>query len=227
MRGNDPFEFLRGWTRDPVAVGLPFTSSPWTARRLAQETLAAAIPESGPSPASPVVELGAGTGAITAALLEAGCPPGGLVVVERDADLCATLRQRFPGLRVLQGDALELGRVLGSAGISSSSAVLSGLPMRAIPDAAATRCYAGAFALMPPGGAIVQYTYGLRPPVDPDEAGLPLDAVFLGREWRNVLPMGIWRYRLADDAQRVETLNGPIAARPQSSPPASWQLRKA
>ena len=35
--------FLRGWSRDPVAVGLPIPSSPWTARRLAQATLDAAI----------------------------------------------------------------------------------------------------------------------------------------------------------------------------------------
>lgn len=191
MRGNDPFEFLRGWTRDPVAVGLPIASSPWTARRLAHETLAAAIPGNGP-----VVELGAGTGAITAAFLDAGCPRDGLVVVERDAELCATLRDRFPDLRIVHGDALALRETLAAAGVSSASAMLSGLPMRAIPAEAATRCYAGAFALMPPGGSIVQYTYGVKPPVDPEEAGLPLDARFLGREWRNVLPMGIWRYRV-------------------------------
>jgi phosphatidylethanolamine/phosphatidyl-N-methylethanolamine N-methyltransferase len=49
---------------------------------------------------------------------------------------------------------------------------------------------------MPPGGAIIQYTYGFRPPVDPDEAVPKLDATFIGREWRNIPPMGIWRYRL-------------------------------
>lgn len=200
MRGS-AFEFLRGWTRDPAAVGLPFTSSPWTARRLAHETLAAAVAGAGPpyaSPtyASPIVELGAGTGAVTAAFLDAGCPPAGLVAIERDADLCAALRERFPDIRVLQGDALALRRTLAAAGVRSASAVLSGLPMRAIPAEAAARCYAEAFALMPRGCAIVQYTYGLRPPVEPGEAGLPLDATFLGREWRNVLPMGIWRYRL-------------------------------
>lgn len=200
MRGGS-LEFLRGWSRDPVAVGLPVASSPWTARRLAHETLAAAVPDAvvpaeGPLTDRPIVELGAGTGAVTAALLDAGCPPDRLVVVERDAALCAGLRQRFPDLHIVQGDALALRETLAGAGIGSAAVVLSGLPMRAIPAAAATRCYADAFALMPPGGAIVQYTYGLRPPVDPAEAGLPLDATFLGREWRNVLPMGIWRYRL-------------------------------
>jgi phosphatidylethanolamine/phosphatidyl-N-methylethanolamine N-methyltransferase len=207
MRGNDPFEFLRGWTRDPVAVGLPIASSFWTARRLAHETLAAALPGNGP-----VVELGAGTGAITAAFLDAGCPADGLVVVERDPELCATLRERFPGLRIVQGDALALRATLAVAGISSASAVLSGLPMRAIPVEAATRCYADAFALMPPGGSILQYTYGLRPPVDPDEAGLPLGATFVAREWRNVPPMGIWRYRLMQAVPAFEPTAVPAAA---------------
>ena len=37
-------------------------------------------------------------------------------------------------------------------------------------------CVVRAFQLMPSGGAIIQYTYGFRPPVDPDEAVLKLDA---------------------------------------------------
>jgi phosphatidylethanolamine/phosphatidyl-N-methylethanolamine N-methyltransferase len=50
---------------------------------------------------------------------------------------------------------------------------------------------------MPSGGAIIQYTYGFRSPVAPDDVDLKLDATFVGREWRNVPPMGIWNYRLS------------------------------
>ena len=187
----NPLPFLRGWSRDPVAVGLPFASSYWTARRLAQAVHDAAIPGSGP-----ILELGAGTGAVTEALIETGCAVDQLVVVERDAELCGSLERRFSGLQVLHGDALELGGVLAGARIPSVGVVLSGLPMRVVPQQAAARCYAQAFRLMPSGGAIIQYTYGFRPPVDPDEAVLKLDATFIGREWRNVPPMGIWSYRL-------------------------------
>ncbi|MDP2331105.1 MAG: rRNA adenine N-6-methyltransferase family protein [Reyranella sp.] len=187
---SKPLVFLRGWARDPVAVGLPIGSSPWTARRLAQAALAAAIPGSGP-----VLELGAGTGPVTRALVEAGCPEDRIVVVERDAELCAILERRFRHLRVLRGDALELGGILARARIPSVSVVLSGLPMRAVAPRAAAHCYAGAFQSMPSGGAIIQYTYGFRSPVDPDESVLKLDATFVGREWRNILPMGIWSYR--------------------------------
>ncbi len=191
----NPLPFLRGWSRDPVAVGLPFASSYWTARRLAQAVHEAAIPGSGP-----ILELGAGTGAVTEALIETGCAVDQLIVVENaDAELCGALARRFAGAAgSLHGDALELGGVLADARIPwpSLAAVLSGLPMRVVPRQAAVRCYAQAFRLMPAGGAIIQYTYGFRPPVDPDEAVLKLDATFVGREWRNVPPMGIWSYRL-------------------------------
>jgi phosphatidylethanolamine/phosphatidyl-N-methylethanolamine N-methyltransferase len=187
----DPLLFLRGWSRDPVAVGGPFASSSWTARRLAQATLDAAIPGGGP-----VVELGAGTGPVTQALIEAGCPVDQIVVVERDAELCRWLERRFSGLSVLHGDALALAEILARARISAVRVLLSGLPMRVVPPQAAAHCYSQAFQLMPPGGAIIQYTYGFRPPVDPETVP-QLDATFVGREWRNLPPMGIWSYRMA------------------------------
>jgi phosphatidylethanolamine/phosphatidyl-N-methylethanolamine N-methyltransferase len=189
-RPTNPFAFFRSWWRSPVAVGLPFASSPWTARRLARTALDAGI--SG----GPLLELGAGTGSITEALIALGCPSDKIVAVERDAQLCRLLEKRFKGLHVLHGNALQLGELLGTTKICSVRTVLSGLPMRAIPLDAAARCYSDAFRLMPSGGAIIQYTYGLRPPVDPDAARLKLEATFLGREWRNFPPVGIWKYRV-------------------------------
>ena len=200
---NNALPFFRGWSRDPVAVGLPFPSSPWTARRLAQATLDAAIDGGGP-----VLELGAGAGAVTQALIDAGCAVDRLVAVERDADLCRTLERRFRGLAVLQGDALDIAGLLTEAGIASVSVVLSGLPMRAVAPAAAIRCYSDAFRAMPHGGAIIQYTYGFKSPVDPGRSPPQLDATFVGREWRNVPPMAIWSYRLPAPRQPNHAING-------------------
>lgn len=206
---NNSLPFLLSWSRDPVAVGLPIASSPWTARRLAHAALEAAIPGAGP-----VLELGAGTGPVTQALVEAGCPEDQIVVIERDADLWSMLGGRFSGLRVLHGDALELRAILAEACIRSVRVVLSGLPMRAVPPRAAKRCYSDAFRLMPCGGAIIQYTYGFRAPVDPGGNDPEFDVRFIGREWRNVPPVGIWRYRrnspAAADGQRTgETSSEP------------------
>jgi len=192
MLGN-PLPFLRGWSRNPVAVGWPFASSCWTARRLARAVLEAAIPGGGP-----VLELGAGTGPVTEALIEAGCRTDQLIAVERDADFCRALERRFRGLPILHGDALRIGEMLAATRIASVSVVLSGLPMRAIRPDDAARCYSGAFRLMPSGGTIIQYTYGYRSPVDLQAAPLKLNARFVAREWRNFPPMGIWSYRLPD-----------------------------
>jgi phosphatidylethanolamine/phosphatidyl-N-methylethanolamine N-methyltransferase len=207
---NNSLPFLRGWSRDPVAVGWPIPSSPWTARRLAQATLDAAIDGGGP-----VLELGGGAGAVTQALIDGGCAVDQLVVVERDAELCRTLERRFHGLCVLHGDALDITALLTAAGIASVSVVLSGLPMRAVAPAAAIRCYSGAFQLMPHGGAIIQYTYGYRSPVDPGRSPPRLDATFVGREWRNVPPMAIWSYRLPTPRPSTHVVNGHHAERHQ------------
>jgi phosphatidylethanolamine/phosphatidyl-N-methylethanolamine N-methyltransferase len=187
---NEFIDFLLGWSRHPMAVGGPFASSPWTARRLAQAALETAIPHAGP-----VLELGAGTGRVTDALIAAGWPVDRIVAVERDGVLCRSLRQRFPGLRVLHANALDLDAVLARAGLASVSVVISGLPMRAVAPQAAARCYGEAFRRLPGGGVIIQYTYGFKAPVNPARTTPPFDAVFVGREWRNVPPIGIWKYR--------------------------------
>ena len=192
---NGAAPFLRSWLRDPVAVGLPFPSSPRLALRLAETVRRAAISNGGP-----VLELGAGTGVVTKALMETGWPLDRIVVVERDGELCRTLERRLPGLQVLQANALKLGALAQRTGLSRASVVLSGLPMRAIPTRAAFDCYLEAFRLLPPGGAIIQYTYGFRPPVDPQATAAPLKATLVGREWLNCPPVGIWLYRLAASA---------------------------
>jgi phosphatidylethanolamine/phosphatidyl-N-methylethanolamine N-methyltransferase len=197
----EPLLFLRGWWRNPVAVGGPFASSPWTARRLAQAVFDVAVPRGGP-----ILELGAGTGTVTEAIIDGGCPIDQVVVVERDPELCRSLKKRFCGMHVLHGNALELGTLLARSGISSVCVVLSGLPMRAVAPEAAARCYSEAFQHMPASGAVIQYTYGFRPPVDPENNARKLAATFVGREWRNVPPMGIWSYRQALAAHRQQAI---------------------
>ncbi|MBL8998897.1 MAG: SAM-dependent methyltransferase, partial [Gemmatimonadetes bacterium] len=90
------------------------------------------------------------------------------------------LAERIPGLRIVTGDAIDLRGTLAAAGVRGARAVLSGLPMRVVAADAARRYYESAFELMPPGGAVTQYTYGARSPLDPaivDAAGLEAEFV--------------------------------------------------
>lgn len=59
----------------------------------------------GASPGTRVLEIGPGHGALTAALLARGAD---LVAIEKDRDLVPGLRERFPALEVVEGDALDL-----------------------------------------------------------------------------------------------------------------------
>ncbi len=109
-----------------------------------------------------VVELGGGTGAVTAALLKHGVPPWKLVVIERSPTLANHLRQRFPQLRVVQGDAAQLAQLLGHDRSRGVGGIVSSLPLRSLPPAV-TRAVSHQFeTLLDAGGLLVQYTYDLR-----------------------------------------------------------------
>jgi len=108
-----------------------------------------------------VVELGGGTGAVTAALLKHGVSPWKLVVVERSPKLAHHLRQRFSQLRVIQGDAAQLGHLLGHPRPRLSS-IVSSLPLRSL-HPTITRAVVQQFeTLLEPGNLLVQFTYDLR-----------------------------------------------------------------
>ena len=109
-----------------------------------------------------VVELGGGTGAVTAALLRHGVPPWKLIVVERSPTLAHHLRQRFPHLRIVQGDAAHLAQLLEPDRARGIASIVSSLPLRSL-QPAVTRAISHQFeTLLEPGGLLVQFTYDLR-----------------------------------------------------------------
>jgi 16S rRNA (adenine1518-N6/adenine1519-N6)-dimethyltransferase len=56
-------------------------------------------------PADRVLEIGPGPGGLTGALLARA---GQVIAIEKDRDLIPPLRERFPGARLVEGDALDL-----------------------------------------------------------------------------------------------------------------------
>jgi len=58
-----------------------------------------------PKPGDAVLEIGPGRGALTAVLLARGAR---LSAIEKDPDLIASLRERFPALTLVEADALEV-----------------------------------------------------------------------------------------------------------------------
>jgi phosphatidylethanolamine/phosphatidyl-N-methylethanolamine N-methyltransferase len=76
-----------------------------------------------------VVELGAGTGPITAELAKISPPHVRVVVNEYLPEFCQALRQKFPALDVAEGDAKKLTEMLAGRDITQVDCVLSGLPL--------------------------------------------------------------------------------------------------
>jgi phospholipid N-methyltransferase len=143
--------FLREWAGNPRAMGAVCSSSRKLARGIAE--MVPAIDE------GYVVELGAGTGAVTRALLEAGVPAERLIVIERSEKLVDYLRHTFPGLHVLCGDAAQLTDLLQND--ASVRAVVSSLPLFSLPESTVRAIMGQVGTALDRGGCFIQYTYAL------------------------------------------------------------------
>ncbi|TWI07349.1 class I SAM-dependent methyltransferase [Aerolutibacter ruishenii] len=179
--------FFRQWLRNPRRMAAVAPSS---------AGLAAAMLRELPEGTRRVIELGGGTGAVTAALLDAGIEGENLLVVELDEKLHAHLSVRFPQVRIVKGDAGDLPRIAAHyLADGPADAVVSGLGLLSMPREAQRDVMAAAFACLRPEGRYVQFTYGPAAPVAEDvvaELGLQVrrGAFVL----RNVPPATVYVY---------------------------------
>lgn len=185
---RDHFRFLRTWLRSPTRVGAVMPSG----RSLA----AAMASEIDPSIPGAVVELGGGTGNITAALLDSAVAPRDLVVIEQEPSLCRVIAERFPDVKVICGDARRLRRLLREAGIGKVKAVVSGLPLLSMPKRTEHAIMSQVFAVLPEDGVYVQFTYGPRAPISRPIA-TALDLLGDRSHWvlDNIPPAAVWHYQ--------------------------------
>jgi phosphatidylethanolamine/phosphatidyl-N-methylethanolamine N-methyltransferase len=183
-RTGEELLFLRRWLAHPLKVGALLPSSPWLGRLVARNVSC--------GPDEYVVELGAGTGTVTRALLEAGIPSERLFVVEIDRDLCDFLRRQLPGARVIHGDATQLRALLPAEVPGKVRTVISGIPMVTLPLPLQRRMVDAWFDVMVPGGRMLQYTYSLVSPLP--EARLGVRGRRCGIVMRNIPPAWVWSY---------------------------------
>jgi phosphatidylethanolamine/phosphatidyl-N-methylethanolamine N-methyltransferase len=181
---EDEARFLKGWIENPLKTGAVAPSG----KALAQK-MAASID---PMDTGPVVELGPGTGPVTQALLQRGVPPERLYLVEYSKDFAALLRQKFPGVTVIQGDAYALAQTLAGVITDKISSVVSSLPLLTRPERQRSKLLQEAFDLMKPGAPFVQFTYMNNSPVPLDD---DFEATVSQRIWKNLPPARVWTYR--------------------------------
>lgn len=145
---------MREFLRSPRELGTAFPCSPAVARAMLR-----GLDTSG---WRAVVELGAGTGALSGVL--SGALPKGcrFLAVERSPALAAEFRAHWPDLDVVEGDAADVGAICRMRGMPRLDAVFSALPLRSLPEAVQERMLAGAAGLLAPGGVFAQVTYWPR-----------------------------------------------------------------
>ena len=105
-----------------------------------------------------IVELGAGTGPVTAQLLSRAKPHTKVIVVELDPDFCVRLRQKFPNADIVEGDAAKLEQLLAARGIPAVDHVISGLPLPSFPAPLRDAILASSAKVLTPDGTFRQLT---------------------------------------------------------------------
>jgi phosphatidylethanolamine/phosphatidyl-N-methylethanolamine N-methyltransferase len=178
--------FLRRWAANPLQMGSIVPSSPALGRKIA------ALVERGPDEV--VVELGAGTGAVSRALLEGGVPADRLVVVEIVPEMARHLGRELPGVTVIEGDAFALAEALPAALHGRVGTAICGIPLVLLPTAR-QRAFVEAVEAVAPGRGFLLYTYCVTSPLPCKALGLT------GRREAftplNFPPASVWRYRRA------------------------------
>ncbi len=116
--------FLAAAMRSPRDVGTLLPSGPELARQLA-----AVIPAAGPAgQPTVVVEVGAGSGAVTAAIAQQVAEGTMVIAVEKDPELAERLRSRNLGVQVVTADAATLPAILADHGVDCADVIVSVLP---------------------------------------------------------------------------------------------------
>jgi phosphatidylethanolamine/phosphatidyl-N-methylethanolamine N-methyltransferase len=86
-------------------------------------------------PAMPqvIIELGAGTGAVTREISRRMHPESRLIAIEIDAGFARHLRHAVPRAEVVVADVTDLPQTLASIGVNRFDLLLSGLPTPSLP----------------------------------------------------------------------------------------------
>jgi phosphatidylethanolamine/phosphatidyl-N-methylethanolamine N-methyltransferase len=184
-RIEDEFRFFRTWASSPRTMGAVTPSSRAYARRMVELAK--------PDPDKLVLETGAGTGVVTEVLIESGFPRDKIVSIEFEPHFCELLEERFPGIKMIQGDAYDLDKTLGELRGAKFGAVLSGVPLLMVPKAQRLRYIEDMLGRLAPGAVVTQLSYSLTPPVPEVPGRFTVDK----SKWVtfNLPPARVWVYR--------------------------------
>ena len=175
--------FALGWVRNPRRVGAIAPASRALAQAMADEVSRVAPDR--------LVEVGAGTGAITQALARLQLGRERFQVVERDPGFVRRLHERFPQAEVVHGCATRLDRLATDP--KTSLVIVSSLPLMSMPREETQACVQAMHSLLEhhAGARLLQYTYAARH-VRPFDAPPGWHWRRVTTVWANLPPATVW-----------------------------------
>ncbi len=167
------WSFSKSLAKAPLSMGMLCPSSSYLTEKLANQvdnhiifTLQEQVLMETNSPSSKsrqaqgfILELGAGTGVVTQALLKRGIPSSRILVFETCPLQCALLRQKFPHMRIIQDDAAHMEKYLPKNAYVAS--IVSSLPFVSLPQAVSNKIISAIKSLLGES-PLIQYTYSLN-----------------------------------------------------------------
>jgi phosphatidylethanolamine/phosphatidyl-N-methylethanolamine N-methyltransferase len=180
---SNPWMFFRRWLANPLQMGSIIPSSPTLCAKIVRQTRRAADEF--------IVELGAGTGVVSRALLDSGLPPERLYVVEIVPTMAAHLRRVLPGVNVIEGDARLLPNLLPDHVRGKIGTVVCGIPLVLLPVAEQRR-FIDAIEAVAPGRGFLHFSYCVTSPLPYQKHALAAKR----EAWTplNFPPASVWRY---------------------------------
>ncbi len=190
--------FLSEMARSPLLIGAIWPSSPALGRVMANW-----LPE---DCEAPVLELGPGTGIVTAELLAAGLSEDRLVAVEKSEVLASYLSARYPRSRIVTGDALELDSHFAG---EKFGAVISSLPLKVFGPGQVDMLSRQISEILLPGAPWVQFSYHIANGKPPAKSFRSVDSRIV---WSNFPPAKVSVYH----TQSAEAKSGTVIPHPLS-----------
>lgn len=189
--------FFKRWLKHPGQLG---TLAPISLRLARKAAMCIHNPEN-----LKIVEIGAGSGRLTRALLNHGVCPSRLKVIELDQELASFTKQTLPHVHVIQGDARHLNTLLPIDWIGNVDIVFSTIPLMCLEETTRNTIVNSAFDILNAKGTMLHLTYYPKSPLH-----------YLGKDafiqtkilslWWNIPPAFVWCYQKKTDKNTFNLL---------------------
>lgn len=188
--------FLKGLIKSPLKTGAFFPSSKYLAKKIANyiEDYSDGY----------IIEIGAGTGRLTKAILKKGIASSRIVLLETQPFFANFLQKNFNDLLVIEGDANNLLELLPDHIPGKVHTIVSSIPMVNLCFDMQLAIIMACKSVLKPDGRILQFTY--RPHSPLPYRKLNLCGKYLGSVLMNIPPANVWEYKFHSDNKFFDKL---------------------